>query len=173
MNERMEPATTNLIQHEKVQQVLQSVPSQFRRFSPEDLRGIFMTGQLATYHAGDVIMTEGSNDIHDAWLIADGKLSVWKEDVEIAHLEAGDFTGEEFLFTKGARIATVKAESEVVLIRFDKESVIDFFRTRPERVFKIFIMNLLEIQQRRIKSMNSKVARLQKKLFETNSGTVT
>jgi len=59
----------------------------------------------------------------------------------------------------------------VVLIRFSKESVIDFFRTRPERVFKIFIMNLLEIQQRRIKSMNSKVARLQRKLFEINPGT--
>jgi CRP-like cAMP-binding protein len=168
----MEPAITNLIQHEKVQQVLQSVPSQFRRFSPEDLRGFFMTGQLESYQAGDVIMVEGSSEIQSAWLIADGSLSIWKEDVEIAHLTAGDFTGEEFLFTKGARIASVKADSDVMLIRFDKDSVIDFFRTRPERLFKIFIMNLLEIQQRRIKAMNSKVARLQKKLIEINSGTV-
>ena len=168
----MEPVTNNLIQHEKVQQVLQSVPSQFRKFSPEDLRGFFMTGQMEFYSAGDVIMTEGSDQIHNAWLIADGKLSVWKEDVEIAHLEAGDFTGEEFLFTRGARIASVKAESDVVLVRFSKESVIDFFRTRPERVFKLFIMNLLEIQQRRIKAMNSKVARLQRKLFEINPGTI-
>lgn len=167
----MEPAINNLIQHEKVQQVLQSVPSQFRRFTPEDLRGFFMTGQLDVFHAGDVIMTEGSNDIQSAWLVADGSLSIWKEDVEIAHLNEGDFTGEEFLFTKGARIASVKADSDVVLIRFNKESVIDFFRTRPERVFKIFIMNLLETQQRRIKAMNSKVARLQKKLIEINSGT--
>jgi len=168
----MEPTIKNLIQHEKVQQVLQSVPSQFRKFSPEDLRGFFMTGQLEFYEAGDVIMTEGSDQIQNAWLIADGKLSVWKEDVEIAHLEEGDLTGEEFLFTRGARIASVKAETDVVLIRFAKESVIDFFRTRPERVFKIFIMNLLEIQQRRIRAMNSKVARLQRKLFEINPGTV-
>ena len=168
----MEPTINNLIQHEKVQQVLQSVPSQFRKFSPEDLRGFFMTGQLEFYSAGDVIMTEGSDQIQNAWLIADGTLSVWKEGVEIANLESGDFTGEEFLFTRGARIASVKAESEVVLIRFGKESVIDFFRTRPERVFKLFIMNLLEIQQRRIKSMNSKVARLQQKLFEINPGTI-
>ena len=168
----MEPATTNLIQHEKVQQVLRSVPAQFRKFTPEDLRGFFMTGQLEFFNAGDVIMTEGSDQIHNAWLVADGTLSVWKEDVEIAQLGSGDFTGEEFLFTRGARIASVKANSDVVLIRFTKESVIDFFRTRPERVFKIFIMNLLEIQQRRIKSMNSKVARLQQKLFEINPGTI-
>lgn len=168
----MEPIVNNLIQHEKVQQVLQNVPSQFRKFSPEDLRGFFMTGQLEFYSAGEVIMTEGSDQIHNAWMIADGKLSVWKEDVEIAHLEAGDFTGEEFLFTRGARIASVKAETDAVLIRFVKESVIDFFRTRPERVFKVFIMNLLEIQQRRIKSMNNKVARLQRKLIEINAGDI-
>lgn len=172
MINRMEPIVNNLIQHEKVQQVLQNVPSQFRKFSPEDLRGFFMTGQLEFYSAGEVIMTEGSDQIHNAWMIADGKLSVWKEDVEIAHLEAGDFTGEEFLFTRGARIASVKAETDAVLIRFVKESVIDFFRTRPERVFKVFIMNLLEIQQRRIKSMNNKVARLQRKLIEINAGDI-
>ena len=131
-----------------------------------------MTGQLDFYSAGDVIMTEGSDHIQNAWLIADGTLSVWKEDIEITHLEVGDFTGEEFLFTRGARIASVKANTDVVLIRFSKDLVIDFFRSRPERVFKIFIMNVLEIQQRRIKAMNSKVARLQQKLFEINPGTI-
>ena len=166
----MEPTINNLIQHEKVQQVLQDVPSQFRRFTPEDLRGFFMTGQLEVYQAGEVIMSEGDDEIQSAWLIADGDLSVWKEDVEIAHLGTGDFIGEEFLFTRGARIATIKAGSEVSMIRFEKNLVIDFFRTRPERVFKIFIMNLLEIQQRRIQALNSKVARLQRKLFETNPG---
>ena len=168
----MEPAINNLIQHDKVQQVLQDVPSQFRRFTPEDLRGFFMTGQLEVYQTGDVIMTEGSDQIQSAWLIADGTLSVWKEDVEIARLDSGDFIGEEFLFTRGSRIATVKANCEVSMIRFEKNTVLDFFRTRPERVFKIFIMNLLEIQQRRIQAMNSKVARLQKKLFEINPGNV-
>ncbi len=166
----MEPITNSLIQHAKVQQVLQNVPLQFRKFTPEDLRGFFLTGELEFYSPGEVVMVEGSDDIQNAWLIADGKLSVWKEDIEIANLEAGDFTGEEFLFTRGSRIASVKAESDVVLIRFKKDTVIEYFRTRPERVFKIFIMNLLEIQQRRIKSMNNKVARLQRKLFETNPG---
>jgi len=168
----MEPTVNNLIQHDKVQQVLRDVPSQFRRFTPEDLRGFFMTGQLETYQPGDVIVSEGSDQIQSAWLIADGELSVWKEDIEIAHLKTGDFVGEEFLFTRGARIATVKANSDVSMIRFEKNMVIDFFRTRPERVFKIFIMNLLEIQQRRIQAMNSKVARLQRKLFEINPGAI-
>ncbi len=168
----MEPTINNLIQHEKVQQVLHDVPSQFRRFTPEDLRGFFITGQLEEYQAGDEIISEGDDEIQSAWLIADGDLSVWKEDVEIAPLGTGDFIGEEFLFTRGSRIATIKANSNVVMIRFEKNTVIDFFRTRPERVFKIFIMNLLEVQQRRIRAMNSKVARLQRKLFELNPGNV-
>lgn len=168
----MELTTTNLIQHEKVQQVLQDIPTQFRRFAPEDLRGFFMTGVLEVYEPGEEIVTEGSHDIHSAWLIADGAVSVWKEDIEIAQLSQGDFLGEEFLFTRGARIATIRADRETVMVRFEKDAVIDFFRTRPERVFKVFIMNLLEIQQRRIQAMNSKVARLQRKLFETNPGAV-
>ena len=166
----METVITNLMQHAKVQQVLENIPTQFRRFAPEDLRGFFLTGQLESYEAGDVIMEEGSDSTSSAWLIVDGTLSVWKEDVEIAQLNPGDFIGEEFLFTKGARIATVKAGSETLMIRFDKSAVIDYFRTRPERVFKLFIMNLLEIQQRRIQAMNGKVARLQRKLFEINPG---
>ena len=157
-----------LIHNEKVQDILQDVPALFRKLSPDDLRGFFVTGQLEWYQEGDIITREASEQVHNGWLAADGRLSVWTDNVKIANLGPGDFIGEEFLFSKGVRAATVKAESDVTLIRFDRESVIDFFRTRPERIFKIFIMNLLEIQQRKIKSMNHKVARLQRKLAENN-----
>ncbi|MBP3191903.1 Crp/Fnr family transcriptional regulator [Natronogracilivirga saccharolytica] len=158
----------NLIHHEKVQDILQNVPALFRKFSPDDLRGFFITGELETFQSGEIVTREASEQVHNGWLIADGVLSVWTDNIKVASLGPGDFIGEEFLFSKGVRAATVKAESDVALIRFDRESVIDFFRTRPERIFKIFIMNLLEIQQRKIKSMNNKVARLQRKLAENN-----
>ncbi len=160
----MEPVSGNVIQNNMVRQVLETVPSQFRKFSPEDLRGFFMTGQLEMRNAGGVLMEEGSSELRDAWLIADGLLSVWKDNVRIADLEVGEFIGEEFLFKNVTRAATVKTETDTVLVRFEKSAVIEFFRTRPERVFKIFIMNLLENQHRRINEMNSKVASLKREL---------
>ncbi|MEX0681378.1 MAG: cyclic nucleotide-binding domain-containing protein [Balneolales bacterium] len=163
-------STANLIQHERVQEILRDVPALLRKFPPEDLRGFLMTGDLQLYNAGQLILSESSEQINEAWLIADGKLSIWKHNVEVAQLGTGDFIGETFLFSKGARSATVKSVTDVAMIRFEREPVLNFFRNRPERIFKIFIMNLLEIQQRRIAAMNNKVARLQQKLLEINPG---
>ncbi len=162
----MEPVSGNVIQNGMVRKVLETVPSQFRKFSPEDLRGFLMTGHLELQNAGGVLMEEGSSELRNAWLIADGLLSVWKDNVRVASLAAGDFTGEEFLFKNGVRTATVKADTNAVLVRFEKSAVIEFFRTRPERVFKLFIMNLLEVQQRRIHALNGKVASLKRELEE-------
>lgn len=160
----------NVILNDKVQNVLQDVPALFKKFSPEDLHGFFKSGRLETCNTGDTIIDERSEHTISAWFVADGQLSVWIENMEVAHIGPGDFIGEEFLFSKGARTATVKAESDAVLVRFEREGIIDFFRKRPERLFKIFIMNMLEIQQRRIKAMNIKVARLQRKLMDRQPG---
>ncbi|MDG5768204.1 cyclic nucleotide-binding domain-containing protein [Balneolales bacterium ANBcel1] len=161
---------TNLLNHERVQQILKNVPALLRKFAPEDFRGFLMTGDLETYPAGEIILSESSDEISDAWLITDGKLSIWKDGIEVAQLDAGDFIGETFLFSNGFRIATVKAETDCAMIRFERDAVLRFFRTRPERVFKLFIMNLLEIQQKRLTAMNSKVARLQRKLIDCTGG---
>ena len=166
MGQNMEQKNRSLIHHERVQNILLNVPKLLRRFPPEDLREFLMTGDLEFFNAGDTILSEYSDQIDAAWLIADGKVSIWKDDIEMARLDPGGFIGETFLFNKGRRIATVKAISSVAVIRFDRSVVLGFFRTRPERIFKIFIMNLLEIQQDRINAMNSKVVKLQHKLFE-------
>lgn len=160
---------TNLINHERVQDILQDVPMLLRKFPPEDLRGFLMTGELQTYPAGETILSESSDQISEAWLVADGKLSIWKDEIEVVKLGPGEFIGETFLFSKGTRIATVKADMDCAMIRFERDDVLDFFRSRPERLFKLFIMNLLEIQQRRITVMNNKVVRLQRKLLENST----
>lgn len=162
----MDNESPNLIRHERIQNILNNVPTLLRRFPPEDLRGFLLTGELELFKESEIILSESSNQINDAWLIADGKVSIWKDGIEVAHLSSGDFIGETFLFSKGARIATVKADTDVAMIRFGRNAVLDFFRHRPERIFKIFVMNLLEIQQKKITAMNNKVARLQRKLLE-------
>lgn len=165
----MEQNNRNLIYHDRVQNILRDVPKLLKRFSPEDLRAFLMTGELEFYKPGELILSEQSDQIEAAWLLADGRVSIWKEDTEIARLDPGDFIGETFLINKGQRIATVKAITSVAMIRFERSVVLGYFRSRPERIFKIFIMNLLEIQQNRIKAMNNKVVKLQQKLLEYQS----
>ncbi len=169
MENGMEQNNKSLIYHDRVQNILRDVPKLLRRFPPEDLRGFLMTGDLEFFKPGEVILSEHSDQIDSAWLIADGRVTIWKEDIEVARLNPGDFIGETFLFNKGHRIATVKAVTSVAMIRFERSVVLGFFRTRPERIFKIFIMNLLEIQQSRIKAMNNKVVKLQHMLLEYQS----
>ncbi|MDI6402088.1 cyclic nucleotide-binding domain-containing protein [Balneolaceae bacterium ANBcel3] len=157
---------TSLIDHERVQPIVKEVPTLFRKFSPEEFRDFLDTGQLETYQAGQIILSETGEETEDGWLVADGLMSIWKDNLEVAQQSAGDFFGEEFLFRRGARIATVKANTDVALIRFQRDHILDYFRRRPERLFKIFIMNLLEIQHKRIVAMNKKNALLQRKIME-------
>lgn len=164
----------NLLQDEKVQEILSNVPDLFKNFPPEDLRGFIMTGKLMHFKADEVITRDDSDNVSDAWIAIDGQLAVCKDDIEVGRLGSGDFFGETFLFIKGTRSATIRAKTDVSLIRFERDPVINFFRHRPERLFKIFMMNLLQIQHKRCMKMNALVARLKKQLNEepcdSNSG---
>lgn len=162
----MEQKAKSLLQHERVQSILRKVPLVLKNFPPEDYRAFLMTGELELYLAGQIILSEASEKISEAWLPTEGRLSIWKDDIEVAQLGPGDFFGETFLFSKGSRIATVRAETDVAMIRFDRNRVLHFFRTRPERLFKIFIMNIIEIQQKKLAATNMKVVRLQRRLME-------
>ncbi len=157
---------SSIIQHERVQGILQNIPLLFKKFSPDDFRGFILTGQLETYQAGDMIISESEEEIEHGWLLADGELAIWKDDMVVARQNPGDFLGEEFLFRRGRRMADIRAVTDVALIRFERDPVLEFFRRKPERLFKIFIMNLLEIQQGRLKAMNAKVVKLQRELDE-------
>lgn len=163
---------SDLLHHERVQEILKNIPPILKKFPPEDLRGFLKTGELEFYSPGQIIISEGSMKSNEGWLPTEGILSIWKENIELARIGPGHFIGEAFLFTPSTRSATVKAETDVALIRFERDAVLRFFRSRPERLFKIFVMNLLEIQHQKITTMNNKVARLQKKLFEVGSDTL-
>jgi len=94
-----------------------------------------------------------------------GNASVWKDDLHLATIGVGDILGETFLFNKMGRTASVSATDEVIALKFRRSEVLDFFRKKPERLFKLFTINIVEIQQRRISSMNAKMIQLQKRLM--------
>jgi CRP-like cAMP-binding protein len=149
--------------------VLRSVPLLFRNFSPEDLRDFMKLGHAQFHRKGDLIIDEESKELDTAFLIVSGKGSVWKDDLHLASISEGDFLGETFLFNKVGRTASVSATEDAITLKFKRAEVLDYFRRKPERLFKIFVMNIIEIQQRRIAGMNAKMIQLQKRLMNKES----
>jgi CRP-like cAMP-binding protein len=158
--------TLNQKVREGLNRVLVQVPLLFRNFSPEDLRDFMKLGHPLLFKKDDLIIDEYSTEIDTAFLILSGKAAVWKDDIHLAVLSEGDLLGETFLFNKSGRTASVSAmQEDVILLKFFRSEVLDYFRKKPERTFKLFIMNILEIQQRKISFMNARMIQLQKRLL--------
>jgi CRP-like cAMP-binding protein len=154
---------------EGINKILLQSPLLFRNFSSEDLRDFLNIGQPLMFKKEDLIIDEVSSETDTAFLIISGKVSVWKDEIHLASLSEGDFIGETFLFSKGGRTASVSAQEDTILIKFKRSIVLDYFRSKPERLFKLFIMNIIEIQQRKISGMNVKLIQLQRRLLNKES----
>ena len=136
--------------------VFEEVPRLLRNFPQDDLRHFLSLGRVIHYKPYDVILTESEEPANAAYLIASGRVIVSKDGVKLSELTQGDFMGEAFLFTQAARMATITADTEVVVLRFGREDVLDYFRKKPEKLFKLFILNIIDIQQRKIDALNIK-----------------
>ncbi len=143
--------------------LVENPPVLLQNFNREDITSFLDVGVIERYSLGDPIMKEGEIG-NSACLIVSGLVSVWKYNNMIVTLDAGEFIGEMFLFNQSRRIANVLAEEQTLILRFHRKAVLDYFRTKPERLFKIFIMNIINIQQQKIEAMDKKIITLQEKL---------
>lgn len=145
--------------------LLRQPPLLLHNFPRNDINDFLDVGVIERYNLGDYIMTEGEIGT-SACLIVSGLVSVWKEDNLIVTLRGGEFIGEMFLFSHSRRIANVLAEDDTTILRFHRNAMLEYFRKKPERLFKIFTMNIINIQQQKIEAMDNKIITLQKKLEE-------
>lgn len=145
---------------------METVPLLLKNFPSDDLRHFLGIGHVEHYQKQDVIITDDHSPATSAYLVVDGRVSVWKDDMHLATLNTGDFIGETFLFTRGLRSASVVADDACTVLRFDRQDTLDYFRRKPERLFKIFIMNIVEIQQKKIVNMNQKLITIQRRLLQ-------
>ena len=89
----MDSQKYDLLHHPRVQQVLASSPLLLRKFPPEDFREFLLCGKLEEFNAGETIVSEKDHFVNDGWLVADGSVSIFKEDVYIAKLHPCNFIG--------------------------------------------------------------------------------
>lgn len=135
-----------------------------KNFHYEDLTEFLKVGEVEKYDADDVIIKEGTL-INSAYLVASGKVSIWKNNIQLTMLESGSFLGEAFLFSKNYRMAKVVSEGPSLLLHFQRYDTLDFFRRKPEKMFNIFTRNIIEIQQSKIKKSNNQIIHLKKQLL--------
>ncbi len=76
-------------------------------------------------------------------LIEEGEVSVWLNNTIIDYLEKMDSFGEETLILKQPAITKLRAETSVNIRHFDRQKLLDFFSYKGDRLFKRFMINLI------------------------------
>jgi CRP-like cAMP-binding protein len=107
---------------------------------------------LENFKSGEIVIKEGS-EADCIYCIASGTLSITSKDehnkkVYISSLSEGAVLGEASIFEKGKRTATVTADSDSVLIRFDRYPFILFLRDYPKSSQSILIFIIQSLLQR-------------------------
>lgn len=149
---------------EYIRQFLKEPPLLLKNFHYEDIMEFLNLGVEERFLQDDVVINQAEY-VNSAYLIAEGKVSIWKDNIQLAILEEGNFLGETFLFSKNNRMAKVISEGESKLLRFKRYEALNFFRKKPEKLFNIFTRNIIEIQQHKISNMNVQLLQLKKRLL--------
>ncbi len=143
---------------------LKNPPHLLNNFHYEDMLEFLHLGTEEKFETDDQVLEE-SEYVNSAYLVANGKVGIWKDNIQLAVLDEGSFLGEMFLFSKNNRMAKVKAEENCILLRYERHEALNFFRKKPEKLFKIFTKNIIEIQQKKINHMNIQLLNLKKRLL--------
>lgn len=151
-----------------VKKFLKEPPLLLKNFHYEDVLEFLELGIEERFKADDVILNE-SEYVNSAYLVAEGKVAIWKDNIQLATLSDGNFLGEAFLFSKNNRMAKVTAAGDCVLLRYERYEALNFFRKKPEKLFNIFTKNIIEIQQRKISNMNVQLLNLKKRLLNDSN----
>ncbi len=153
------------IMEKHLQDLLKDSPHLLKNFHYDDIHAFLKMGEELLYNKGDVIIQD-DEVVNSAYLIATGKVSVWKENIKIDTLDKKNFLGETFLYSKHNRIAKIICEEDCILLKYDRFTTLNYFRKRPEKLFNIFTKNIIEIQQEKISNMNLQLFALKKRLLD-------
>lgn len=146
----MNAFNSNIINSGLINPILDKIPLLFRNFPPDSYREFLECGTLKKFDQGNIILSAQASQLNSGCLIVKGEVSVHLHDVPVQNLKSGDFLGETFIFKKNRNPVRVQAESDGYLISFEREPVLEFFRGKGEKLFKIFVMNMLLHQNQQL-----------------------
>ena len=111
-------------------------------FSPEDKLDFMALGKVRKYEI-DQDIPIGDENSGSIIIIESGEVSVWLSSTTIDYLQKWDSYGEESFILSGSTIVTLRAETAVKVRHFDRRKILDFFAYKGEKLFKRFMINLV------------------------------
>lgn len=118
-------------------------------FSKVELNEFYNLGDEIDYSLHDLIISENDDDFN-IYIIITGEVSIWKKNVPVLKLCDADAFNETKVFFPRPEETSVRAEKHSKIFRINREKVLQFFVTKPERLFKIFTLNVLTVLQNKI-----------------------
>jgi len=132
----------------------------FRGFSDQEQSDFLSLGEEREFGPDEALVTENAPG-SSLYIIRSGTVSVEKEGVGLTTLHEGDILGELVIFRPSARSATVRALSPTSVLEFDKDTIMTFFKRREERLFKIFVINVINILSLKLDRTDDRIVQLE------------
>lgn len=115
----------------------------FSGFREEEIDAVHRVSQWLSYHAGEVIVSEGNTD-NTFYVLALGSVDVKKNGVLIDTLKVGECFGEMGLLNQQARSASVVAKSFILLMKLPAVALEGTTEICQMRFYKKFAETLSE-----------------------------
>lgn len=125
-------------------------------FSNEECREFLSLGIIKEYNQNDVIVSENQEDIN-IYLIVEGEASLWRKNVPILEFQKGDVFNETKIYSPRSNSYTIIAEQQTVVLKFSRNDILLYFSFKPERLFKIFTLNVISILLKNIEDNEDQI----------------
>jgi len=129
----------------------------FRDVPQQELRPILTIACTENFAAGDIILLEGEAT-NDLLIVRSGKVEVYvsraEQKIRITELGPGSYFGEMSVFDDYPRSANVRAVTDVVTYRIDRNSFRAFLKTNPAALFQ-----MCTVFSHRLRNTNSALAK--------------
>lgn len=125
------------------------------QLSDSDVEWLSTVGVRRKVAAGTELISEGSN-FDTVYFILDGQLSVWVGSFKLANVTSGDILGEMSLVDSRKASASVKCDTEAVLLAISKEKLSDRLKIDigfAARFYKAIAVFLADRMRHAIKRM--------------------
>lgn len=109
----------------------------FRRLPHESLTLLAEVLGVDEFPSGSTVCERG-DQADNVFIVASGTLAVFVDSRVVRRLAVGDVVGEYGMFGAGVRTATVRAETDALLLAVDYERFRSFLFAMPEAMWALF-----------------------------------
>ncbi|MEM7292980.1 MAG: Stp1/IreP family PP2C-type Ser/Thr phosphatase, partial [Pseudomonadota bacterium] len=120
----------------KKMNVLKRVPL-FQNLDFKQISILLQAISVKKYKAGEVVVREG-DDGDDMYVLLAGEANVSVGDKQVAVLKAGGHFGEMGLIDKSPRSATVKTNTDAVMLNLKRDKLFELLKRYPDLGMKLF-----------------------------------